>query len=231
MKKMNDDQLKDVWLSPLSTMLKGHASSLSSIADSLRRGFRAVGIQAGVEYLDDWACITIDIDGELMGFGVTMPEPFDLPPECLPVRLGVDMAFGLPSGDLINERPGLFFYPPSSFTIQHLVLLCKAAVSPAEFTSLLNDSNRFAMAMARERFPRSILIMREARIAARIVGDRTFELWTQSAGSVRFHPLAPTNNPHHAALQANDLGYQPTIYRCTSGVFVPFKQTPAGVFI
>jgi hypothetical protein len=231
MKKMNDDQLKDVLLSPLSSMLKGHVSSLSSIADSLRRGFRSIGIQASVDYMDDWACVTIDVDGELMGFGVTMPETYELPSECLPIRLGVDLAFGLPSGDLLNERPGLFFYPPSNFTIQHLVLLCKAAVLPAEFSALLNDSNRFAMAMARERFPKSILIMKEARIAARIVGERTFELWTQSGGSVCFHPLAPTNNPHLAALQANELGYWPTIYRCTSGVFVPFKQTPAGVFI
>lgn len=228
---MNDDQLNNVLLSPLSSMLKGHVSSLSSIADSLRRGFRSVGIQAGVEYINDWACITIDVDGELMGFGVTIPEAYELPPGCLPIRLGVDLAFGLPSGDLLNERPGLFFYPPSNFTIQNLVLLCKAAVSPAEFTTLLNDSNRFAMALARERFPKSILIMRVARTSVQFVGEKTFELWTQSAGSVLFHSLPPTNNPHQAALQANGLGYWPTIYRCVTGVFVPFKPTPGGVFI
>ncbi|MDF9779138.1 hypothetical protein [Pseudomonas baetica] len=231
MKKMNSTQMNDVLPSPLSSMLKGQVSSLSSIADALCRGFRSCGLQAGIEHIDDWACISINVAGELLSFGVMSPEAYELPPACLPIRIGVDLAFGLPSGDLLNERPGLFFYPPSNFTIQQLVQLCQATVSPAEFTTLLNGSNRFAMAMARQRFPSSILLMREARTSARVVGEKTFELWTQSGGSVCFHPLEPTNNPHQAALQANDLGYWPTIYRCISGVFVPFKATPAGVFI
>lgn len=228
---MNSTQLNSALPSPLSSMLRGQLSSLSSITHTLRAGFRSSGFQAGIELFDDWACISIDVAGELLSFGVMSPEVDKLPPECLPIRIGVDLAFGLPSGDLLNERPGLFFYPPSNFTIQQLAQLCQATVSPAEFTSLLNDSNRFAMAMAREQFPASILIMREARTAARVVGEKTFELWTQSGSSVCFHQLEPTNNPHKAALQANDLGYWPTIYRCISGVFVPFKSTPAGVFI
>lgn len=231
MKKMSSSNIPGLLASPLSLLTPSQCHSLQSISQALLQSFDSRGISAGVEYLEEWVCFTIEWNDNLLSFGVMLPEEEAAPSLGLLFRVGVDLSFGLPSGEVLNDLPGIFFYPPTDFTLQQLLDLCLGEASPAEFTELLNNSNFLVLSSPQKKFPKSILVMVSTRSSVRDAGERCFELWTQSGGRVRRHSLTPTNNPHQAAIQAHDMGFWPTIYRCTSGVFVAFKTTDGGVFI
>lgn len=222
---------QDVSGSLLLPLMPSDTGSLQSIAMAFQQVFTFHGLRSGIEHFDNWVCITIAVDRRLLSFAVMAPETPELLGPGPTIRIGVDLSCGLPSGEELNDRPDTFFYPPSDFTLGNLLDLCRGRTTPGVFTDLLNASNRFAMSLARVKFPNSILVMSVSRQDRRTAGDRHFDLWTQTGGRAHVHTLHPTNNPHQAALQANEMGYWPTIYRCVSGHFVAFKSTDGGVFL
>jgi hypothetical protein len=215
----------------LSHVLPDESSTFRTIVEALQQFLTSNDLHCAVEFFDDWACVSLAAHDTLLSFAVIPPEEPELLNFGRAIRLGVELSFGLPSGECLNEKPDTFFYPPSGFTIGDLFDLCRGRVGPTEFTELLNASNRFAMSSVRMKFPQSILLMFVSRDEVFNAGERRFELWTQSDGKVLIHRLKNTNDPHRAALQANELGYWPTIYRCISGNFVAFKSTHAAAFL
>lgn len=221
-----------------STQDLGHGESnatatagLRLLAECFALGLTDFGAPTSVDVRGEWALLSTRIEGNCMSFAVMEPEFPGLAEGAVPLQFGLPMAFGLPSGDMILEKPDTFFYLPADFSIDHLFSLCRGHFSPVQFTELLNFSVRHAMSVPRNKFPKSILLMIRNRTELHDAGDKRFELWTQSVGSVRVIELKPTNNPHAAAAEANELGFSPTIYRCSSGRFVSFKSTDGTVFL
>lgn len=201
------------------------------IADLLCQFLADRAEHTSIEFFEDWAKLTAVSDGVAFDIAFMEPELPALANEALPMRFGLDLAYGLPSGKVIYEKPDTFFYLPSNFTVSQLFALAQGQFSPGEFTALLNFSVRHAMSVPRDRFPSSILLLIRDRSSRLHAGDRRFELWTQKKSGVEVIELCPTNNPHEAARESLTKGYRPTIYRCQSGRFIAFKATEGGVFL
>ncbi|HDS0957095.1 hypothetical protein [Pseudomonas putida] len=212
-------------------LLAGASDGLISLSERLVTGFSHAGLPASFQLHGDWAQISVSAAEGPVSFAIMEQEVPGLSSGALPLRLGVSLAFGIPSGEALLHKPDTFFYLPASFSVDQLVALCRGTFSPRQFTDLLNFSVRHSMSAPRDRFPASILLMIADRTQVHTVGDKRFELWTQSRGVIDIVQLKVTSNPHEAAAEAMEMGYDPTIYRCQSGAFVPFKTTDGGPFL
>lgn len=231
---MTIDMLQPDLIAPTRTLgelVAGATPQLRDLADRCAAGLADSGLPCHVDIFDDWVKLTVRTDDGLLRFGLMEPEVSGLSPSGLPLRIGVELAFNVPSGEPLRSKPDVFFCLPSDFSIDQLIALGRGSFSPAQFTELLNFSVRHAMSAPRSRFPTSILLMISERNRLHTAGDKRFELWTQSRGKIDIVRLKPTSNPHEAAGEAQELGFYPTIYRCQSGVFVAFKATEGGVFL
>lgn len=92
---------------------------------------------------------------------------------------------------------------------------------------LLNRAADLELRAPVQNFPACILVMREA-----LGRDKHFELWEQGNGRTWLTRLTETSNPFDAADECLiEHQRQPTVYRCISGVLVPFRATSGGVFM
>ncbi|MBM5458898.1 hypothetical protein H8F21_15130 [Pseudomonas sp. P66] len=215
----------------LGDLLAGGSKGLLALADQFAIGLTDAGLPASSELQGDWVKMTIVTNEGPVSFAIMEPEVPGLAKSALPLRLGVRLAFGIPSGEELLDKPDTFFYVPASFTIDQLLALCCGAFSPDQFTHLLNFSVRHSMSAPRKRFPSSILLMIADRTQLHTVGNKRFELWTQSRGVIDIIELKASSNPHVAAAEAKELGFHPTVYRCQSGAFITFKSTDGGPFL
>lgn len=215
----------------LGELVAGATTQLKDLAGRFAAGLADFGLPCHVDIFDDWVKLTVGTDDGLLDFGLMGPEVSGLSPGGLPLRIGVELAFNVPSGEPLRSKPDVFFYLPTDFSIDELIALGRGSFSPAQFTELLNFSVRHAMSAPRSRFPTAILLMISARLSLHTAGDKRFELWTQSRGKIDIVRLKRTSNPHEAAGEAQELGFNPTVYRCQSGVFVAFKATEVGMFL
>lgn len=207
------------------------AHGLIALADRLALLLAEAGAPTCIEIKDNWARLTVLADEGQVDIAIMEPEVPGLGVEALPMRFGLAMSFGVPSGEAVLEKPDTFFYVPADFTVDQLFSLSRGHLSPAQFTDLLNFSVRHSMSVPREKFPSAILLMIRDRTELHYAGEHKFELWTQSRGGIKLTELKPTSNPHEAAAQALEIGFAPTIYRCQSGNFIAFKTTSGGVYL
>lgn len=205
-------------------------TDLGAMSLALADELSGCGHPASVEPMDGWARLTLSVDGRLAQCGVRLPETEGPVLGSLGIRFGFAEAFGVPSGEPVDQEPDRFLYLPTDFTVDELLALACGEVAPAHHMELVNFSNKHAMSVPRPRFPRSALVMLGVRRSLHSA-HRYFELWSQADGVVQFHSLEQTADPNEAANEALDLGYAPTIYRCMSGRFVCFRPTAGGVFI
>lgn len=206
-------------------------AQLHKIGDLVTKCLAAAGYATTCEQLGGWLRVTVLVSDGQLSFGLKAPEVRGLSAGALPFRIGVSLQFGQPCGAPVVDEPESFIYLPESFTVDEFLRLLAGDITVSGYTEILNFSSRYAMSVPRERFPSSILVLIKERTDLRSAGDKFFELWTQSTGEVAFHPLARTNNPHTAAEEARAMGFLPTVYRCSSGAFVPFKATDGGPFM
>lgn len=152
--------------------------------------------------------------------------------------VGRRLRFGYPlpyEGD--GESEISWFIPDAELqNITRLEELAFGTMSFDSFHSLVNHSARMEMANPLARFPKSCLMMQYGAPLPLRRGipqppERYFVLWTQQGADVHLHELPRTQNPFEAAEHSRELGFSPTIYRCTSGHMVPFKPTDGWAFI
>lgn len=216
---------------PLASLTSSQGTTLSSFIQAFKQKLGHLGAGWDIQIKEDWALVSILSDGKVLSLAIAEHELPGLSSEGAPVRFGLDLAFGLPSGEQITVKPEAFFYLPNNYDVYSLIELTRGEAPPSEFCSILNFSTRYAMSIARDRFPSSILLMITERTKKLETGSKWFELWSQAAGQVRIQELPLTSNPFVAAEHALDVGCTPTIYRCQSGQFVAFKSTNGGVFL
>lgn len=178
--------------------------------------------------------------GPTLGFRVASgPTSVVLPVMLKDGRLavGVLREFGYPIKSLIEPHSEIeWFNVPDGFATGDLELLAMGNLPFDRFHEMVNLTAILAMQKPIERFPRACLIMvlRDAKALKRGIPQRpehTFVLWTQRNGLASIQDLPLTDNPHIAADHARELGFEPTIYRCTSGQMVAFKATHGGPFL
>ncbi|MGP0171030.1 hypothetical protein ACSVIJ_04030 [Pseudomonas sp. NCHU5208] len=211
------------------------APDLEIFGHMLALGLSELGLKAQMELLDGWARISLEVGLEAYQFGILEPERAGLSKDAIDLRFGFSLSFGVPDGGLLDSIPDVILSLPAVTTVGELLSIVQGKVSPGGFVALENFSARHALSVPIEKFPKSVLLaVGEAGGEAgwRMEATRIrYDLWTQDGGKLQIHSLVPTNNPHEAAREANELGYWPTVYRCLSGRFVCFKSTSGGVFI
>ena len=215
----------------LAQCLQDAAPDLELSAYVLATGLNGLGFPTTLQLEEDWARLTLDVGDRAVQFGLKKPEAPGLSKDGLSLRVGFSLGFGVPSGKAVKEEPECFVYLPSSFTVGELLDLAGGETTPAQYMALENFSARHALSAPLAKFPNAALVMIGTRASLMERGDWHFELWTQNGVCVSFHQLTPTINPHVAAVEAQELGYSPTIYRCLSGRFICFKPTDGGIFI
>jgi len=152
--------------------------------------------------------------------------------------VGRRLRFGYPlpyEGD--GESEISWFIPDDELrNIARLEEFAFGKMSFDSFHRLVNHTARMEMAKPLARFPRSCLMMQYGAPLPLRKGipqppERYFVLWTQLGTEIDLHELPRTQNPFEAAEHSRELGFSPTIYRCTSGHMVPFKPTDGWPFI
>lgn len=225
---MTDQALHQVLVADL---IPNAAPDLEIFGHMLALGLSALGLQAQMELMEGWGRMSLVVDGHACQFGVLEPERTGLSSRAIDLRFGFSLSFGVPDGGSLESEPDVLLSLPAALTVSELIALARGKVSPESFVAMQNYSSRLALLAPIAKFPSSVLVAVGEVGGIREAVKVRYELWTQDDGVPRFHTLAPTNNPHEAAEEANELGYWPTVYRCLSGRFVCFKQTNGGVFI
>ena len=215
----------------VADLIPDAAPDLEIFGHMLALGLSDLGFLAQMELMDSWARINLSVGLMRCQFGILEPERIGLSTDALDLRFGFSLSYGLPDGGILQREPDVLLSLPAATTVGELLDIAQGKVSAELFIALQNYSARHALSSPIAKFPKCALVaVGEAGRPMEATNIR-YELWTQDGGKVQFHTLSPTNNPHMAAEEANELGYWPTVYRCLSGRFICFKTTPGGVFV
>ncbi|SED33839.1 hypothetical protein SAMN05216178_6843 [Pseudomonas saponiphila] len=153
------------------------------------------------------------------------------------IEVGCKLAFGYPAAGQNDLDGDIQWYAiPDTYSLVDLQQIALGTITFEAFHELTNHSALRDMREPRARFPSSCLIMLAGAPSPLRKGlpqppEHYFALWTQVNGRVAITELPRTSSPFKAAESALELGFAPTIYRCTSGAMVAFKTTPGGVFL
>lgn len=152
--------------------------------------------------------------------------------------LGRRLRFGYPlPGDGAAESEISWFIPNEELQdISRVEDFAFGEMSFDTFHSLVNHTAKMEMANPLSRFPKSCLLMQYGAPMPLRRGipqppERFFVLWSQREDVVQLHDLPRTQSPFEAAEHSRELGFSPTIYRCTSGHMIPFLRTEGWAYI
>ena len=190
--------------------------------DSLRAGHSG-------DLGDSYAIVSFNIDGSTGSVGLRNGVNG--------IEVGCKLAFGYPAAGQNDLDGDIQWYAiPDTYSLGDLQQIALGTIPFEVFHELTNHSALRDMREPRARFPSSCLIMLAGAPSPLRKGlpqppEHYFVLWSQINGIVSIDELPRTSNPFSAAMFARELGFSPTIYRCTSGAMVAFKTTSGGVFL
>lgn len=152
--------------------------------------------------------------------------------------LGKRLRFGYPLPDDGDTESEISWFIPNE-DLQNIARVEDFAFGDMSFDSfhtLVNHTAKTEMAKPISRFPKSCLLMqygapKPLRRGIPQPPERFFVLWSQRGDEVQLHELPRTQSPLEAAEHSRELGFFPTMYRCTSGHMIPFLRTEGWAFI
>lgn len=126
-----------------------------------------------------------------------------------------------------GSGPSQYVTVQGDISIDDLFSIAGYKQTEALTNQLLNRAADLELRAPIQNFPACILVMREA-----LGRDKHFDLWEQANGRTWFTKLTETSNPFDAADEClREHQRRPTVYRCISGVLVPFRATSGAVFM